>query len=247
MNPATLKKDMALRLELTLEIQERVEKRLESEKDQLVQTNQQLDLELKKLTAIHTKLAAENILESEHQLITRDLTNKMSGMDSELKGFKKKYDALRDQSSKVKSEHAEFKRMDPAGLKKKLDESKNKLKAKTQTVTDMTRDKAILNKVVLKLKRELDSFITLSEASSTEYLYESPCTFYQVIGTVFKSETHPFVVNGMNFRVVDQRSGASYVAQWVDNSVTFEENIEFPIDVIEYIQDGISASIVETE
>ena len=100
MSPTTIKKDMALRLELTLEIQERVEKRLESERDQLVQTNQQLDLELKELTASHAKLAAETILESEHQLITRDLTNKMSGMDNEFKGFKKKHDALRDQSSR---------------------------------------------------------------------------------------------------------------------------------------------------
>ena len=247
MSPTTLKKDMAIRLELTLEIQERVEKRFESERDQLVQTNQQLEQELKTLTASHTKLTAETILESEHQLITRDLTNKMTGMDSEFKGFKKKYDALRDQSSKIKSEHAEFKRMDPIGLKKKLDESKNKLKTKTKTVADMTRDKVKLNKVVLELKRERDSLKTLAEASSTECLYESQCTFYQVLGTEFKSETHPFVVNDMNFRVVDQRSGASYIAQWVDSSVIFEENIEFPIDVIEYIQDDISASTTETE
>jgi len=247
MESKTLKKDMALRIELGMEIEERIKARFKSEIDQLAQSNQQLDKKVAELLESQAKLSAETILESEHQRITLGLTNKMSGLESELTELKKKYDSLRDKSSKIKSEHAEFKRLDPAGLKKKLDDSKKKLKVKTQTVSDMTKDKVQLNGVMLKQKRELESFKALSEGAKSDCLYESQCQSYQVTGTAFKSETHPFAVNGMNYRVVNQSSGASYVAQWVDSSVLFDESLEFPVDVIEYIQNAISASKVETD
>jgi len=158
-------KDMALRMELGLEIEARIKTRFQSKIDQLTQSNQELDQKVSALLANQTKLSAETILETEHQSITQDLTNKISGLESELTGLKKKYDSLKDQSSKLKSEHAEFKRIDPVGLKKKLDESKKKLKIKTQTVSDMTKDKVKLNDVVLKLKLEIESLKKSSEES----------------------------------------------------------------------------------
>jgi len=165
MESKTLMKDMALRMELGLEIEARIKTRFQSKIDQLTQSNQELDQKVSALLANQTKLSAETILETEHQSITQDLTNKISGLESELTGLKKKYDSLKDQSSKLKSEHAEFKRIDPVGLKKKLDESKKKLKIKTQTVSDMTKDKVKLNDVVLKLKLEIESLKKSSEES----------------------------------------------------------------------------------
>jgi len=165
MESKILKKDMALRMELGIEIEERVKKRFASEIEQLTQTNQKLDQRVTELLASQAKLSAETIFESEHQSITLGLTNKISGLESELAGLKKKYDSLRDQSSKLKSEHAEFKRLDPVGLKKKLDENKKKLKVKTQTVSDMTKDKVKLNEVMLKQKLELESLKKSSEDS----------------------------------------------------------------------------------
>ena len=165
MDSKILKKDMALRMELGLEIEERIKKRFKSQIEQLTQSNQKLDQKVTDLLASQAKLSAETILESEHQTITQGLTNKISGLESELTGLKKKHDLLRDQSSKLKSEHAEFKRLDPVGLKKKLDENKKKLKVKTQTVSDMTKDKVKLNDVVLTQKREIESLKKLSEES----------------------------------------------------------------------------------
>ena len=66
----------------------------------------------------------------------------------------------------MKSEHAEFKRLDPVGLKKKLDENKKKLKVKTQSVSDMTKDKLKLNDVILQQKQEIESLKKSSEAES---------------------------------------------------------------------------------
>jgi len=165
MESKILKKDMALRMELGIEIEERVKKRFTSQIEQLTQSNQKLDQRVTELLASQAKLSSETIFESEHQSITLGLTNKISGLESELAGLKKKYDSLRDQSSKLKSEHAEFKRLDPVGLKKKLDESKKKLKVKTQTVADMTKDKVKLNEVMLKQKLELESLKKSSEDS----------------------------------------------------------------------------------
>jgi len=164
MESKTLTKDLALRMELGLEIEERIKKRYKAEIEQLTQSNQQLDQKLTDLSASQTKLSAETILAAEHQSITLSLTKKISVLESELAGLNKKYDALRDQSSKLKSEHAEFKRLDPIGLKKKLDDNKKKLKIKTQTVSDMTKDKVKLNDVVAKLKREIESLKKSSEA-----------------------------------------------------------------------------------
>jgi len=165
MESKTLKKDMALRIELGMEIEARIKKRFTSEIEELTQSNQALDQKVTDLLASQTKLSAETILESEHQSITLDLTNKISGLESELTGLKKKYDSLKDQSSKLKSEHAEFKRLDPVGMKKKLDENKKKLKVKTQTVSDMTKDKVRLNDVVLKQKQEIENLKKSSEES----------------------------------------------------------------------------------
>jgi len=165
MESKTLMKDMALRMELGLEIEERIKSRYKSEIDQLTLSNQQLDQKVTELSASQAKLSAETILESKHQSITLGLTNKISGLESELVGLKKKYDLLRDQSSKIKTEHAEFKKLDPAGLKKKLDDNKKKLKVKTQTVSDMTKDKVKLNDLVLKQKREIEGLKKLSEES----------------------------------------------------------------------------------
>ena len=163
MESKTLTKDMALRMELGLEIEERIKKRFTSEIEQLTQSNQELDQKVTDLLASQTKLSAETILASEHESITQSLTKKISVLESELTGLNKKYDSLRDQSSKLKSEHAEFKRLDPVGLKKKLDENKKKLKVKTQSVSDMTKDKVKLNDVVVKLKREIESLKKSSE------------------------------------------------------------------------------------
>jgi len=168
MESKTLKKDMALRMELGIEIEERIKKRFKSEIDKLTQSNQQLDQRVTELLASQAKLSSETIFESDHQSITLDLTNKISGLESELTGLKKKYDSLRDQSSKLKSEHAEFKKLDPHGLKKKLDDSKKKLKVKTQAVSDMTKDKVKLNDTVLKQKQEIESLKKLSEESQSD-------------------------------------------------------------------------------
>lgn len=164
MESKTLTKDMALRMELGLEIEERIKKRFKLEIEQLTQSNQQLDQKVTDLLASQIKLSAETILETEHQSITKDLTKKVTLLKSELTDVKGKYDLLRDQSSKLKSEHAEFKRLDPVGLKKKLDENKKKLKLKTQTVSDMTKDKLKLNDVVLQQKQEIESLKKTSEA-----------------------------------------------------------------------------------
>jgi len=164
MESKTLTKDMALRMELGLEIEERINERYKSEIETLTQANQQLDQKVIDLLANETKLSSETILDSEHQSITLDLTKKISVLESELTSLKKKYESLRDQSSKLKSEHAEFKRLDPVGLKKKLDDNKKKLKIKTQTVADMTKDKVKLNDVVLKQKLEIENLKKSSEA-----------------------------------------------------------------------------------
>ena len=247
MDQKTLRKDTALRLELALEIEERISKPFKKEIEGLTQSKQKLEQKLEILTESHAKLAAETILESEHLAITQDLSKKASALEFQLKEVNKKHRTLQDEASKIKSEHAALKHMDPVSLKKKLDDNKKKLKTKTQAVLDMTKDKVQLNKVVIKQQREIDSFKTLSEASNSDYLYESKCKSYQVIGTVFKSETHPFVVNGMNFRVVSQASGASYVVQWVDDAISFEEKVELPADVIEYVQNIILDSNADQE
>ena len=163
MESKTLTKDMALRMELGLEIEERIKQRFAEKTEQLTQSNQQLEQQVADLLASQAKLAAETILESEHLSITKELTRKVSSLDNELIGLKKKYESLREQSSTIKSEHAEFKRLDPIGLKKKLDENKKKLKVKTQTVADMTKDKVKLNDTVASLKRELESLKQATE------------------------------------------------------------------------------------
>jgi len=168
MESKILKKDMALRMELGIEIEDRIRKRFQSQVDQLTETNQQLDQKVAELIAGQAKLSAETILETEHQSVTLDLTNQISGLETELAALKKKHDSLRDQSAKIKSEHAEFKRLDPAGLKKKLDESKKKLKVKTQTVSDMTKEKIRLNEQLAIQKREIESLKKSSEESKTD-------------------------------------------------------------------------------
>ena len=165
MESKILKKDMALRMELGMEIEGRIKERFSSEIEQLTQSNQQLDKRVNELLASQEKLSGETIFKTEHESIALGLTNKVSGLESELTALKKKYDSLRDQSSKLKSEHAEFKRLDPAGLKKKLDENKKKLKAKTQTVADMTKDKVKLNDLMLKQKQEIESLKKDAEES----------------------------------------------------------------------------------
>jgi len=165
MESKILKKDMALRMELGMEIEGRIKERFSSEIEQLTQSNQQLDKRVNELLASQEKLSGETIFKSEHESIALDLTNKISGLESELTGLKKKYDSLRAQTSILKSEHAEFKSLDPVGLKKKLDDNKKKLKAKTQTVAEMTKDKVKLNDVVLKQKREIESLKKESEAA----------------------------------------------------------------------------------
>ena len=165
MESKTLKKDMALRMELGLEIEERIKKRFQSQLDELTQSNQELDQKVADLLESQAKLKSETILESEHQSITQTLTNKVSGLEGELNNLKKKHDTLRDQSSKMKSEHAEFKRLDPVGLKKKLDDNKKKLKVKTQAVSDMTKDKVKLNETIVKLKQEIDGLKKIADAS----------------------------------------------------------------------------------
>ncbi|MFT7371515.1 MAG: hypothetical protein ACI9T9_000191 [Oleiphilaceae bacterium] len=164
MDSKTLTKDMALRMELGIEIEERISNRYKLEIEQLTHSNQKLAQRVEELIASQAKLFEETILKSEHQSISLDLTNKVSGLENELSALNKKHDSLRDQSSKVKSEHAEFKRLDPAGMKKKLDDNKKKLKVKTQTVSDMTKDKVKLNDMVLSLKREIESLKKSSEA-----------------------------------------------------------------------------------
>jgi len=165
MESKTLKKDMALRMELGMEIEDRIKGRYKSQVDQLTQSNQELEQKISDLVASQAKLKADTILATEHQSITLEHTNKISALVSELSSLKKKHETLRDQSSKLKSEHAEFKRLDPLGMKKKLDENKKKLKLKTQTVSDMTKDKMKLNDQMLKQKQEIESLKKLSEAS----------------------------------------------------------------------------------
>jgi hypothetical protein len=163
MESKTLTKDMTLRMELGIEIEERIRARYNLEIQKLKESNQQLDQQVTELTANQTKLTAETILESEHQSITQGLTAKVSAVEKELAELKGKYDSLREQSSKIKTEHAEFKRLDPAGMKKKLDENKKKLKLKTQTVADMTKDKVKLNDTVIKQKLEIESLKASAE------------------------------------------------------------------------------------
>ena len=163
MESKTLTKDMTLRMELGIEIEERISQRFNLEFERLKASNQELDQKVTDLLASQAKLTAETILETEHQSITLALTSKASVLESELNGLNTKYDSLREQSSKIKTEHAEFKRLDPVGLKKKLDENKKKLKLKTQTVADMTKDKVKLNDVVIKLKLEIENLKAASE------------------------------------------------------------------------------------
>ena len=110
------------------------------------------------------KLLTETFIKRVCLATAKHLANKSENtLDNELIGLKKKYESLREQSSTIKSEHAEFKRLDPIGLKKKLDENKKKLKVKTQTVADMTKDKVKLNDTVASLKRELESLKQATE------------------------------------------------------------------------------------
>lgn len=164
MDSKTLTKDMTLRMELGIEIEERISARYNEKIEKLTATNQQLDQRVGELLASQEQLSTETILKSEHQSITMALTSKLSGLENEIAELKKKHDALRDQSSKVKAEHAEFKRLDPAGMKKKLDESKKKLKVKTQAVADMTKDKVKLNDTIAGLKREVETLKKSEEA-----------------------------------------------------------------------------------
>ena len=94
MESKILTKDMALRMELGLEIEERMKKRYKSDIEQLKQSNQELDQKVTDLLARQAKLTAETILESEHLSIKLNLTNKISGLESELTGLTKKHDLL---------------------------------------------------------------------------------------------------------------------------------------------------------
>ena len=235
--------ELALRIELADEIKARLKK----PHDELVL---QLNANIKQHETDSVKLLnkiseLEGSYENTTKLKVQSLKQerKIGELNSELTSLRHKFKVNREANDKIKKEHAQFKALNPIQTKKKLEDLKRKLKDKTKTQDEWGTERRQLLSIIGSHKKQLEK---QSQSSSVDnYLFHSKCDNYRVLGTYFKSESHPFVIKDMNYRVLDMRTGASYVAQWNGDIASFSEEILLPEEIIGFIESSIGFSLAQ--
>lgn len=200
---------------------------------------QSLANEKQQASDVISRLNDTTIPSSEHESLMANLAKKNDELSLQVKQFKKSFYEGKNDSKQLKSELDELRSLDPKGLKKKLEETKKKLKEKTTANAQLTSDRSKYKETATKQARDLKAFREMTQALKADYLYESEDKTIQVLSTVFQSDSHPFVLPELNFRVINQENGTSYIVQYIDGSVCFSEDFDCPEDVLIYLQERI--------
>lgn len=250
----SFKKDLAARLELRDQIEKNICTRLKGEfAEKEAQLLSQISILKHQLGEAESSLAAVN-------LVVAGLRELVSSGDE----IRKSHDQLsaklkveREKVASLKAEFADYKARNPTDLKQKLDKKKKELKDKVDGIARLQsllvkRDKECeaLQVSIAGMKARIERQDKIKESSSDAYLYKSKCGDFRVFSTDFQSESHPLLENGLNYRVIDMRSGSSSVVKIDLDRVSasnapgflFESLQTVPSDVEQFIVDMIRIS-----
>jgi len=235
----------ALRLELAIEIENKVEQRYQARQSQDHEKIAQLEHHL---SSVQKELAssdenAQNALHRVELALGKKLVE-AQGLVESLRSTLKKH---HENAETMKKENAAFKALKPLELKKKLAKSKQEHKDAKLMVADLVQKRRGLTRILTQQKREFEKLTASVENTSECFLYESSCKQYRVIGTSFESESRPMAVDHVNYRVVNMESGASYVALLSDDKVSVEEIEALPEDVMEFLDRSIHFEFADDE
>ncbi len=235
----------ALRLELAIEIENKVEQRYQARQSQDHEKIAELE---HLLSSVQKELASSD---ENTQRVVRNVELSLGkklveaeGLVESLRSTLKKH---HDTADTMKKENAAFKALKPLELKKKLAKSKQEQKDTKLMVADLVQKRRDLTRNLTQQKREFEKLAASAENTTECFLYESSCKQFRVIGTSFESESRPMVVEHVNYRVVNMESGASFVAQLADEKVSVEEIEALPEDVLAFLDKSIRSESADDE
>ncbi len=228
-----------MRLELTLEIEKKIEERYA---DLRKQDQERIEALTQEVTTLQSKRplqpgrSAPEVTQSSER--EQALETTVNELEATVKSMRAKFKQHHEQTKSLKEEHASFKKMNPVETRKKLEEVRKKLKEHKDGNSLLMKKNNQQLLTIANQKRELEKLSALKEESADNFLYESGCGTYRVLGTVFQSENRPYVKAEVNYRILNLATGASYVAKSEEGQISFEE-LEAPADVLEYIAEAL--------
>ena len=230
---------MAERLELHIELEQKMDAIYQDRIQRLETQNQSLQEKLVHRNETGETQQPEKAAEKlETEL--RVSQGKLEELSGELQSIRHHHRTLRDQHGKIKAERDALKKLNPMDLKKKLDTKKKELRDKTSSLQLMQRTLATRNAkvktmedTVLYLKRKLNSRQKTLEPAGENYMYTSVCGNFHVYPSSFQSEQRPFLEEDYNIGVIDARTGTCVVMSGDDGQT--ENECPFPEDVSEFI------------
>ena len=163
---------------------------------------------------------------------------------------------VRGELSTIKQELNELKKLNPKTLKSRLEKEKKKIVQKDEAIgyvqdrlTKKTEENTVLSQAIGVIKQKLDRLQQGGGSSiETDYIiYSSKCGNFKIFGAEFCSESHPFVGDNINYRVLDIRDGSSVVAQWINDEIQFSKPNPIPNEVKEALITNILISQDVTE
>ena len=242
----------SIRLELAIEIEDIIERRYHASKSQ--DQEKITDLERQVLALQNELKVADRCTKAAVRDAELPLGRKIvevEGVNESLRSKLKKY----YQTAEVmKKENAEYKKLKPLDLKRKLVKSKQETKDSKAVVSGLIKERREYNvmrrhliKMVAEQKREFEKLSANLDSANENFLYESGCKQYRLVGTQFESGSRPKVVDHVNYRIVNTETGASYVALIQDEELFFEEIEELPDDIVEFLSRSITFELAADE
>lgn len=163
------------------------------------------------------------------------LKRQMETQKGELESLGQRHQKLRKSAEEHRKELQELKTLNPKQLKKNLDKKKRDLKTKQETLKAKQEEVSKLNSAMRILKQENEQFKKVPDTPSDAYIYTSKCGDFRVFGVSFKSEERPFIGEDINYRVLNEKTGASFVGYLDNGFVKFGVDTQIPEDVIKFV------------
>lgn len=237
-------KDLATRLELRDEIlvsigagHKKELNKLHNKIESLIKEKTNTDIDTaKQQSELDTIKQSSYKLNIEHLKLQKELREAKTKNVQLEKTIKKNSTATKQLKEEVKS----LQDLNPKVLKKRLDKTKKDLESKVSANEILTsrlnkeKEKNSTISSILSAKKNKEK-----ETVSDYTIYTSKCGHFNIFGAAFKSESHPFTGNEINFRVIDLRCGTSVIAQYQDGEVCFSKQNKIPQDVIDALKTNI--------
>jgi len=230
------------KLELHLKFEEKYASKIQALEKQLEESNGFIEKQKKEILSkdLALKEAKSKITELDDERVQnhREISNLKSTAESLESRLKK----LRVSTEADRKSLAELKKLNPAQLKKNLDKKKKDLREKNEAIDSYKSliakgksDTKIHTQTIRVLKERLEQLKREPLTPDDVYLHTSECGHFKVLGVAFTTDERPFLGKDINYRVIDMRDGASFVAYIKDSQVCFDANKEIPADCYEYI------------